>query len=241
MLRWRVALKLPTAADIAAEWQRLRKKGAQLPAAAPAADAEATTARRVRAMECMFGSQAAGDAIEAADDLEEIERRRFEANFAIAEEWELDEEDSALLDRDAIEEKLGAAREEYKEALQRLKAAFPKELNDCSEDGECAHRRPCPCGRGQRGAWPWVVQAPWRGFCEQSEEMLHEFTPRGMHSCRELYEERERWKWALQWGSNVKGVPHTGPACVPGGGLWMTEGRSREQYESFRRELYCMP
>ena len=114
--------------------------------------------------------------------------------MAIAEEWELDEEDSELLDRDAIEKKLGAAREEYKGALQRLKAAFQKELNDCSEDGSCEHRRPCPCGRGQRGAWPWVVQAPWRGFCEHSEE-----TPRGMHSCRELYEERARWKWALQW------------------------------------------
>ena len=151
--------------------------------------------------------------------------------MAIAEEWELDEEDSELLDRDAIEKKLGAAREEYKGALQRLKAAFQKELNDCSEDGVCEHRRPCPCGRGQRGAWPWVVQAPWRGFCEHSEE-----TPRGMHSCRELYEERARWKWALQWQPKAYRTK-----VLPGGGVWMTEGYYREQFESFRRELYGVP
>ena len=64
VLRWRVALQLPTAADVAAEWKQLSKEAAQPPAATPAAaEAEAATAHRVRAMERMFGSQAATDAI----------------------------------------------------------------------------------------------------------------------------------------------------------------------------------
>ena len=58
----------------------------------------------------------------------------------------------------------------YQHALARLKAAFRDALNDCSAEGACEHLRPCPCGRGVRGAWPWVVQTPRRGFCELSDE-----------------------------------------------------------------------
>ena len=124
----------------------------------------------------------------------------------------------------------------YKHALRRLKAAFPSELNDCSAEGTCEHRRLCPCGRGQRGAWPWVVQTPARGFCEQRWDTLG-FTPRGLFSCSELHEERERWRWALAWGDPAQRTRPVGPK----GECWMSEQRYREQYEGLRRELYALP
>ena len=231
VLRWRVALELPTAADIAAAWKQLGKEAAKPPAAAPAAaaeaQAEATTARRVHALEAMWGSQAAMDAIEAAEDIERLERLCLEADMGY-----VDCDTDEPYDKEAFLKELDAARLEYTCALQRLKAAFPEELNDCSEDGACEHRRPCPCGRGQRGAWPWVVQTPARGFCELSDEDRHEFTERGLWSCTELSEERERWVWMLEWGSKERRA-----RLMFAGG----EARYWREHEALRRELYCLP
>jgi len=51
----------------------------------------------------------------------------------------------------------------YKHALRRLRAAFPDELCDWSEDGMCEHRRVCPCTdrhcRGRVG-WAWLLASP---------------------------------------------------------------------------------
>ena len=239
VLRRPVALNLPTAAEIAAAWRLLAKADAQPPAAEPpatdppAADppaADPPEPRRVHALECMFGSQVALDAIDAADECERHERDLLEA------EWGFLDENDEPLDKEPIQDELQVARVRYAQALRKLKAAFPEELNDCSSDGSCEHRRPCPCGRGVRGAWPWVVQTPGLGFCEQSEETLHEFTPRGLYSCAELHEERGRWRWALQWSSQAYRAKR-----LPNGERNIKERQYLEDYEGFRRELYCLP
>ena len=80
--------------------------------------------------------------------------------------------------------KEAAAKVRSKHALRRLKARFPEELCDWSEDGVCDHQRPCLCGSGKRGVWPWVLRHPadmW-GYCEVYP------------SC--MCEEREWWLWA---------------------------------------------
>ena len=239
VLRRPVALVLPTPAEIAAAWRLLAKADAQPPAAEPpAADPPAADQptvdppdpRRVRAMECMFGSQVALDAIDAAYECERHERDLLEAEWGFLDEFD------EPLDKEPILDELQVARVRYAQALRKLKAAFPEELNDCSSEGTCEHRRPCPCGRGVRGAWPWVVQTPALGFCEQSEVTLHEFTPRGLWSCEELHEERERWRWALQWSSEAYRAKR-----LPNGQRNIDERKYREQYESLRRELYCLP
>ena len=185
---------------------------------------------RQLSLEKMFGSQEAMNAIDAADDCERAERDYLEA------EWGYEDEFGEPLDKVVIEEELELARLRYKHALRRLKAAFPSTLNDCSPEGKCEHRRPCPCGQGQRGAWPWVIQTPARGFCEITAQQRGEFTPRGLLSCYELSEERERWRWALAWGSEE----HRDAMRMPDGERQMPERRFRELYEEFRRELYAV-
>ena len=59
---------------------------------------------------------------------------------------------------------------------------------------------------------------------------------RGLYSCVELHEERERWRWALAWGSEAARAKH-----LPNGERWMSEERYHERYEGFRRELYSLP
>ena len=81
-----------------------------------------------------------------------------------------------------------------------------------------------------------MVQTPSLGFCEQSEETLHEFTPRGLYSCAELHEESERWRWALQWSS-----PAYRAKRLPNGERNIKERQYLEDYEGFRSELYCLP
>ena len=141
---------------------------------------------RRRAREAMFGSEEAVEAIDAAYACEDAERY-----------WtQHDSED----DEDELQEQIDLAFVSYRYKLRKLKAAFPDESNDCSEEGVCAHRRPCPCGRGcMRGGWPWVVQTPARGFCEVRRESRPAGELRGMFSCDELHEERERWRWALSY------------------------------------------
>ena len=105
MLRRPVALNLPTAAEIAAAWRLLAKADAQPPAAdppatdPPAADppaADPPEPRRVHALECMFGSQVALDAIDAADECERHERDLLEA------EWGFLDENDEPLDKDEL-------------------------------------------------------------------------------------------------------------------------------------------
>lgn len=118
--------------------------------------------------------------------------------------------------------------------LARLKQAYPDELNDCSDDGTCAHRRPCPCGRGVRGAWPWVVQTPRRGYCEDERERGSEHAH--FWSCTELGEERARWEFMLCYAD-----PAHRAAPLPGGEpgqCWMTEATYRAHSDAIRSELY---
>ena len=96
--------------------------------------------------------------------------------------------------------------------------------------------RRCPCERGVRGAFPWVIQTAARGFCEQSAETLHEHTPRGLYSCPELEREREHWRWAQAWASE-KGAAMRAMRMTDGTRR-MTEARFREQYEAIR-SLFC--
>ena len=194
---------------------------------APAPEPEPVDPRQL-ALEAMFGSQEAQDAIDAAYDCENIEQQHTEAG------WGHFDEDGEPLNKEKIEEEMELASVRYKHALKRLKAAFPRVLNDCTPEGVCAHRRPCSCGRGQRGAWPWVVQTPARGYCEQSWATLHQHTPRGLISCPELDEERARWLWQLAWGAEAARAK-----CLPNGERWMQEKVYREKHERFRRELYC--
>ena len=137
--------------------------------------------------------------------------------------------DENPIDHDKVREDIELALVRYKHKLARLKAAYPAELNDCAEDGSCAHRRQCPCGKGLRGAWPWVVQTPGRGFCERR----HEHDLDGEWSCEELHEERERWLWAFAWSSEAQRAVR-----LPNGERHMTEKRHREKYDALRRELY---
>ena len=180
-------------------------------------------APRIRALEAMFGSEVAWDAIDAAREIEDTERQLF---------FEEDCDENPI-DHDKVREEIELALVRYKHKLARLKAAYPAELNDCSEDGSCAHRRQCPCGRGMRGAWPWVVQTPGRGFCELIESKRGEFYNDGEWSCDELHEERERWLWAYGWSSEAQRAKR-----LPNGECWLPEKRYREKQEALRRELY---
>ena len=173
-----------------------------------------------RALEAMLGSEVAWNAICAARACEDAERQLF---------YDFDCDDNPI-DHGTTREEIDVAFIRYKHTLSRLKASFPDELNDCSAEGVCEHRRPCPCGRGMRGAWPWVVQTPARGFCEQSDAPPEQ---RGEWSCIELHEERERWLWAWSYACPTKRaeVMHDGKPR-------MTESRYREHMEWFVRELY---
>ena len=183
--------------------------------------------RRQLALETMLGSQVAMTAIDAADDCERAERDLLEA------EWGHCDEFGEPLDKETIEEELELAHLRYKHALRRLKAAFPDVLNDCSPEGVCQHRRPCPCGQGQRGAWPWVIQTAARGFCEITAQQRGEFTPRGLCSCYELDYERERWRWATAWSD--EGAEERRAMRMPDGTRRMTEEHYHETMEAIRR------
>ena len=183
---------------------------------------------RIRTLEQMFGSQEACDAIDAAECVECNERELF---------YDFDCDDNPI-DHDRTREDIELALAQYRHALSRLKAAFPEVLNDCSADGTCEHRRRCPCGGGMRGAWPWVIQTPRRGYCERSKQRRSECNDQdGEWSCEELHEERQRWLWALSWS----GSPDSAEArayCMPNGECRMPEERFRAEYEALRRELY---
>ena len=120
VLRRPVALVLPTPAEIAAAWRLLAKADAQPPAAEPpAADPPAADQptvdppdpRRVRAMECMFGSQVALDAIDAAYECERHERDLLEAEWGFLDEFD------EPLDKEPILDELQVARVRYAQAL----------------------------------------------------------------------------------------------------------------------------
>jgi hypothetical protein len=138
----------------------------------------------------MFGSQVAMDAISAAERCERAEM-----------DWTQHDSDD---DEDELKEEIEQAFVHYKYQLRKLKKSFPDELNDCSEDSTCKHRRPCPCGQGGRGGWAWVVQTPARGFCEVTRESRPAGELRGLFSCEELHEERARWVWACAWVGSDK-------------------------------------
>ena len=143
---------------------------------------------RRRALAVMFGSREAWEAIDAAQDVEDAERQLF---------YEADCDDNPI-DHDETREKIDVALVHYKHTLARLKSAFPQEINDCSAEGVCEHRRPCPCGRGFRGAWPWVVQTAKRGFCVHSKNEAGAWND-GEYSCEEIHRERQWWLHAYAW------------------------------------------
>ena len=181
----------------------------------------ADVAQRRLALRRMFPSEEAWNAIDAAEFVEDAERLFTDAKIL---GYEVDDED---------EEKRELAMVRYKHALRRLKKAFPHVLNDCSDEGECEHRRPCPCGRGWRGAWPWVLQTPARGFCEQSEETRHENTPAGLYPCHQIHGERQRWLGAYSWSD-----PAERARRLPNGKPHMTEAQYKARLEAQRRVLY---
>lgn len=78
-----------------------------------------------------------------------------------------------------------------------------------------------------------MVQTPGRGFCVCSDPDLPEWP------CAELREERERWQWALIWGSEAGARMRA--ERMRNGERRMTEKRFHEQMEAMRRELYCVP
>ena len=97
VLSRRVKLKLPTVADIKAAWRALAK--AEQPHESPPPPAtDDLVAARISALERMFGSQAAMDAIDAARDLETCERIFLEA------EWGYEDEYGDPLDKEKLEE-----------------------------------------------------------------------------------------------------------------------------------------
>ena len=190
----------------------------------PAAKVDPIALRR-RALEVMLGSQAALDAIQAAEVCEYHERDMLMA------QWGYNDEFGDPLDQSTIADELELAQVQYRHALRRLKEAFPGEFNDCAADGTCEHRRVCRCDRGVRGGWPWVVQSPARGFCAGDEKRHHKLTPCGLYSCPELDREREWWLWAHGWGS-----ADARAECLPSGQPRMPDERYREQLDAIRRD-----
>lgn len=173
-----------------------------------------------RALEAMLGSEVAWDAIVAARECEDAERRLF---------YDYDCDDNPI-DHRLTREEIEVALVRYRHALSRLEATFPQ-LNEFSGSA-WKRRRLCPCGRGVRGAWPWVVQTPARGYCEQSDESRHANTAPGEYSCLELGEERERWLWALAWASPTKRAE-----VMSDGKPAMLESKYRGTMDMILREL----
>ena len=102
----------------------------------------------------MFQATAAGaseavDAIKAATECKDFDDVMTDSDS-----------DHLALDPWPVSEHEEIARVQYRHALQRLKAKFPDECCDWTDDGVCSYCRPCPCGQGFRGAWPWVLQRP---------------------------------------------------------------------------------
>ena len=106
---------------------------------------------RRRALVAMLGSQEAQEAILAAEKVESAERDLF---------YEFDDLDEPMDHDSKTRDEIEVALLRWRHACTRLTAAFPNAPHDCLPDGSCEHRRSCPCGRGLRGAWPWVVQTP---------------------------------------------------------------------------------
>ena len=171
---------------------------------------------RRHALMSMLGSDEAMEAILAAEKVESAEQDLAE----------FDEEGRNPVWEESSEE-LEHALVSYKHALTRLKAAFPDVLNDCSDIGTCEIRRPCPCGRGLRGAWPWVVQTPRRGYCELSDDdRIAKYGDiwRSFFSCAALSEERAGWEFMQAWSD-----PAARTKRLPNGERWMPEKRFRER------------
>ena len=227
------------AIDVAAEEARALRLAKVIDLGLPAANSQIVERRaapkldpiavRRRALETMLGSQLAFDAILAAERVENAEQDLAEFD---------DDGRNPVYEETSEEYELELVH--YKHALARLKEAYPNVLNDCAPDGTCEHRRPCPCGRGMRGAWPWVVQTPRRGYCDgqprsagRGDGEPHEH----FWSCDELAEERARWEHMLVWADPAHRAELLDPERAPGQ-CRMPEAKYREQSERIRRELY---
>ena len=87
---------------------------------------------RVHALDRMFGSQAAWDAMEAAEAWETLEMKRLQAEWqAEWEEWDENMEEQRI-DPEQVEVDVAGAKVRYAHKLRALKAAFPEEKVDCS-------------------------------------------------------------------------------------------------------------
>ena len=169
-IQWRNEARARVARSIAS--------GAEPPTPLP--PRECMTTPHAQALVRMFAASFAGakepiNAIKTAMTCEMFDESAIEVDEEHAEERDLEE---------------AAAGVRYKHALRKLKAAFPNELCDWSYDGVCERRRPCRCGRGERAAWPWVLQLPgdiW-GFCQQ-------------RYC--IDKERFAWLEVAAWQANV--------------------------------------
>jgi hypothetical protein len=217
-------VKLPSAAECVAAAMPSPEPAPTAPESAPEAEPSPSeppvACPHRRALEAMLGSEVAWDAIVAAREIEQAERQLF---------YDYDCDDNPI-DHRLTREEIEVAFVRYRHALSRLEATFPQ-LNEFSGSA-WKRRRPCPCGRGVRGAWPWVVQTPARGYCEQSEESRHANTPAGEYSCLELGEEREGWLWAFAWASPTKRAK-----IMSDGKPGMLESRYRETMDAILCEL----
>ena len=91
----------------------------------------------------LFNSREAAEAAGMASRVERFTRRPDE-----------DGEDDEF-----VEELYELACVKHKDAMRRLHASFPEVVDDHGT-------RPCPCGHGILGKWPWMVQTAQLGFCE---------------------------------------------------------------------------
>lgn len=107
----------------------------------------------------LFGSREAAEAIYACREIElaqdSLARSLADVNHpARAEFLEIDRRD------------LANGKQEYADALRKLKAAFPTMVCcDAFETGGCSHGKACECGSTQ-APWPWIVQGACGAFCE---------------------------------------------------------------------------
>ena len=202
VLRRRVALELPAAADIAAAWKQLHKEAAQPPAPAPAAAPE-PSAPEPAPMPAPTPTPAPAPKLASAPapapapapikrlfGSREAARAIFEAGYVEQYRAELEEE---LKDGPSpttylppehttheayLRAHLAKSEAEYAERLRALKAAFPRASSCCDafEAGKCAHGKPCECGWVQ-APWPWVVHVPGGPFCDCHMETRVEWVP----------------------------------------------------------------
>ena len=77
--------------------------------------------------------------MEAAEAWETLEMKRLQAEWqAEWEEWDENMEEQRI-DPEQVEVDLAGAKVRYAHKLRKLKAAFPAEQIDCSEEGVCEH------------------------------------------------------------------------------------------------------